>query len=207
MVVINEIIKKSIELLKEDIKEHPDKFYSEYDLQARLYYHLCNRLGKEYHHIHLEHNPHTGYDKENYNKKWIDCVREYGKNHIKISDFAKDVEENLAKRGKYDISIFNRIDSNSYEYYYAIELKKINSYSKSNYHKGFEDLYVLSDLIKKENKQIKKAETYFFVFAICSDNLNTAREYISKINQVYKKAKINFDYCIYDDKNNAVYCK
>jgi len=178
----SKLIKKSFDSLKEDIKNNIEKkrqgFLNEFDLQGRLYHHLCNAFGDdEFYRIHLEHNPHKNYDKDRYNEKWNDCLRKFGKDkNIDIPEFREKIAKGLAKRGKYDISIFDVIEEDKYQSYHAIELKKISS-CNSDKHKGYEDLYVLSDLLLKpeENKDhIKNAKSYFFiyVFYLCTYHLH-----------------------------------
>ena len=72
-----EKVKKSFELLKKDIEKHPLNFISEFDLQGRLYYHLCNEFQSDYYRIHLEYKPHVKYDKNKYLMGQTECIKKY----------------------------------------------------------------------------------------------------------------------------------
>ena len=89
---------KAFKLLKEDIKKIPGSFLSEFDLQGRLYYHLCNEFKSDYNRIHLEYfPPDFKYDKEEYKVKQEKCIKNY---------VPKEVQNKIIlieKKGKYDL--------------------------------------------------------------------------------------------------------
>lgn len=191
-----EKVKKSFELLKKDIEKSPLSFFSEADLQGRLYYHLCNEFQSDYNRIHLEYNPPVEYDKKKYLAKQKECIKKYAPNRIQST--IKSIE----KKGRYDLAI---LDIWKQKLLHVIELKKITSYSDSNYHKGYEDIFLLTDLLDS----FKGCQSYFFVLAICNSKYGVKKEkmdeYIDNINQTYKKAnsdkntkKVYFDYYIFD---------
>lgn len=181
---------KSFELLKRDIEKTPLSFFSEFDLQGRLYYHLCNAFQSDYNRIHLEYTPPDfKYDKNVYKNKQKECIEKYVPNNIQYKI------NSIEKKGKYDLAI---LDKKKQKLLHVIELKKIKSYSDSNYHKGYEDIYLLTDLLDNQGCQ-----SYFFVLAICNSKHGVKKEkmteYIKYIDFTYKKSKkVYFDYYIYD---------
>ena len=187
----------SIKELKKDINKNPESFFSEYDLQGRLYYHLCKEYKSEYPRIHLEYfPPEIKYDKEQYKSLQEKCLKKYGPKNTPYKIIP------IEKKGKYDLVV---LDNQKKKLLHVIELKKINSYCKSNYHKGYEDIYLLTDLLDN----FKGSNSYFFIYAVCNSRYKVKKEgmqdYINNVEKTYKNAdklkpnnNINFDYYIYD---------
>ncbi len=209
-------INEAMELLKDDINQinsnkhiHSNYLEKECNLKLRLYHHLCNKLQNNFDIIYLEHNPFSQYNQNKYHKNWIKCLENYGKD-IDIPKFANHIYNNkLAKTGQYDISIFHKIGKNKFKFYYPIELKIIKSCTGET-HKGYEDLYVLSDLIKRDTDNLGNVETYFFVYCYFNSNrnikkINDMKKFITDIKKTYENAEINFNYCIYDKSMKANY--
>ena len=184
-----EIIERSIEKLIADVKKHQIIDFNEYDLQARLYYHLMNEFekinDKDIWRIRLEHKP---FDNKQKNKKdnWEKC---YLNHRVNKSD---EIEFD-GKEGRYDLVIFDK----NKKILHAIEIKIIDSCCDSLKHRGYEDIYVLSKLLQDN---FKGSQGYIVIFArVSSKKMKT---FLKNVKSTYEHAKVYCKYKILDNSNN-----
>jgi hypothetical protein len=206
----SEIIKNSMNATINDLKEYPVSFPMEEDIQLRLYVHLCNEFHKKqkgsFSRIKLEYTPFSSKQKE-INKEYS-LHLPIEKSHMKhIFDSEKyTVQPNVFKifmsnfivKGIFDIAIINEKDKAGH----VIEIKKlcdaaVHPELKSETHRGLEDIYVLTDLLKasKSCKIDEKCRGYNLIYieekikkSRIEEDYNKMKFFLDDIKKAYSNA-------------------
>jgi hypothetical protein len=183
-----EIIKKSINNLINDIDKYKNNF-NEYDLQARLYYHLMKEFGKtnadDVCRIRLEHNPFDEkMTKEEQKTNWEDLFRKCC-HDVNEPDKNTIIEKFGGKLGEYDLVIFNKENK---EILHAVEIKIIDNSAPTVKHRGYEDLYVLTKLLQEN---FPGSKSYIVIFAkVHSENGKMKMQsFLENVQKTYKNAE------------------
>jgi len=183
-------VKQSLESLKTEIEKHPDIFNSEATICARLYFYLCNSISDGFERIRLECklSDYTTMDIGDANirkKRMKDCVKRNFPNNN------PPPMEGIAKAGKYDLAILDKQQKNIV---HVIELKYLNQqgFSRSDRHRAYEDLYLLSEKFLKEIKIDCHSSAFVFLRYGVRRSETKVKQLIQDLKVTFKNAGVKY---------------
>lgn len=194
----DKLIKKAIETTTNKCENDLKSALHEILVQDWLYNELCDELKK----INSEYPCRIREEYSLYRKK--DENIHVPNPHDYCNTYPKYLEHERTftfkgKAGTYDLAI---LDETRNKILYAIEVKKIDAYNTSSIHRGYEDIYVLSDLLKMQNKD---AKGYILIVAWYNSKPKARRtklnmqKYLDKVHKAYDNAEVYCQSVILDE--------
>lgn len=193
----SELIKKSIKNIKNQCEKNQFHASREIIVQNWLFNEICKNL--------IENNINNAcrireeyslFDHHLENKNQIKPKDYWKKNYPKYLEHEKNEIDFDGKSGRIDIVILNKEKE---KILHAIEIKEITSYYPSSRHLGYEDIYVLSDLLRIHNIT---AQSYIFIIGWYKSKGRISKEkmndYLKKVRRDYENANVYCDFIIFD---------
>jgi len=194
----DKLIKKAFDSTIKKCLEEPKLAKYEILVQEYLYDELCNEFSKvDPKYPSRIREEYSSYLKKDENKH-IPNPKNYWKDtYPKYMEHEKEFNFN-GKGGKYDLVL---LDAEGKKICHALEVKEISSYSPI--HRGYEDIYALSDLLKMHNGE---AQGHILIIGWYTSELRgrvtkqKMEEYLNKVHQAYKKAGVHSESVLFDRK-------
>jgi len=178
--------------------EEPKLAKHEILVQEYLHDELCDELFKvDPKHPSRIREEYSSYLKKNEHKHIPNPRNYWKKTYPKYMEHEKVFNFN-GKGGKYDLAI---LDKDRKKILHALEVKEISSYTPI--HRGYEDIYALSDLLKMHNKE---AKGHILLIGWYTSELHgrvtkqKMEEYFNRVHEAYKKAGVHSESVLIDRK-------